>query len=172
MAQWRLLKNSVIKRCELMWNFVREIPGWLARQVSAWIGREAQANDMYRGNTSSRNTHQAERSARAIHPLFICLIGIGGFQPTILVFAAERCPATNATKVVSVQGNVTWNVVNNTALTQAKLNDILCVGDTVRVGVRSLCTVATPGAAAVLGMLHCYSGQPQALVVVRVDTQV
>jgi tetratricopeptide (TPR) repeat protein len=137
MAQWRLLKNSITKRCELMWNFLNEIPEWLAQRVSAWIGREAQADAMYRGSSPSRNTHQADRSARAIHPLFICLIGIGTLQPTIVVFAAGRCPAANATKVVSVQGNVTWSAVSNATLNAAKFNDLLCVGDTVRVGAKS-----------------------------------
>ncbi len=144
MAQWRLLKNSIIKRCELMWNFLNEIPEWLARNVSAWIGREAQADAMYRGSSPSRNTHQADRSAHAMHPLFICLIGIGTLQPTIVVFAAERCPATNATKVVSVQGKVTWSVISNATLNAAKLNDLLCVGDTVRVGGKSRAVLRLP----------------------------
>jgi tetratricopeptide (TPR) repeat protein len=144
MAQWGLLKQSTNKRCELMWNFLREIPKWLAQRVSAWIGREAHADAMYRGNSSSRNTHQADRSASAIHPLIICLIGIGTLNPMIVVFAAERCPATNATKVVSVQGNVTWNVTNNAALTPAKLNDLLCVGDTVQVGAKSRAVLRLP----------------------------
>ena len=144
MAQWRLLKKSTTKRCELMWNFFSEIPKWLARTVSALIGREAHADAMCQGNSSSRNTHQAERPARAIHPLIVCLVGIGTLNPVVVVFAAERCPASNATKVVSVQGNVTWSVVNNATLTQAKLNDALCVGDTVRVGAKSRAVLRLP----------------------------
>ena len=144
MAQWRHLKNLINKRCELMWNFLREIPRRLARSVSALIGREAHADAMYRGSSSSRNTYQADRSASAIHPLFVCLVGIGTLNPVMVVFAAERCPATNATKVVSVQGNVNWSVINNAALTRAKLNDLLCVGDTVQVGAKSRAVLRLP----------------------------
>jgi Tfp pilus assembly protein PilF len=144
MAQWGFLKQSTNKRCELMWNFLREIPNWLAQKVPAWIGREAHADAMYRGSSPSRNTHQADRSASAINPLFVCLIGVGTLNPMIVVFAAERCPATNATKVVSVQGNVTWNVINNATLTPAKLNDLLCVGDTVQVGAKSRAVLRLP----------------------------
>jgi tetratricopeptide (TPR) repeat protein len=144
MAQWRLLKQLKNKRCELMWNFLNEIPGKLTRRVSAWIGREAHADAMYRGSSPSRNTHQADRSARAINPLFICLLGVGTLNPVVVVFGAERCPATNATKVVSVQGNVTWSVISNATLTAAKLNDLLCVGDTVRVGAKSRAVLRLP----------------------------
>lgn len=93
---------------------------------------------MYRGSASSRNISQTDRSARAVHPLFIVwLVGIGTFQPTIVVLAAERYPAPTATRVVSVQGNVTWSLIDNATLQAAKLNDTLCVGDTVRVGAKS-----------------------------------
>jgi tetratricopeptide (TPR) repeat protein len=137
MAQCMLITTLIPARCKLMWNFVREIPEWLARRVSAWIGREAHADTMAQGSALSRSTHQSDRSARSLHPLFVCLLGVGTLNPVVVVFAAERCPATNATRVVSVQGKVTWNVINNTTLTPAKLNDILCVGDTVRVGAKS-----------------------------------
>ena len=137
MAQCMLITTLIPVRCKLMWNFVREIPEWLARRVSAWIGREAHADTMAQGSALSRSTHQSDRSARSLHPLFVCLLGVGTLNPVVVVFAAERCPATNATRFVSVQGKVTWNVINNTTLTPAKLNDILCVGDTVRVGAKS-----------------------------------
>lgn len=101
MAQWRLTKTLFSTRHNQMWSFLREIPEWLARSVSAWMGREAQASVMYRGSASSRNISQTDRSARAVHPLFIVwLVGIGTFQPTIVVLAAERCPAPTATRVV------------------------------------------------------------------------
>lgn len=101
MAQWRLTKTLFSTRHNQMWSFLREIPEWLARSVSAWMGREAQASVMYRGSASSRNISQTDRSGRAVHPLFIvCLVGIGTFQPTIVVLAAERCPAPTATRVV------------------------------------------------------------------------
>lgn len=145
MAQWRLTKTLFSTRHNQMWSFLREIPEWLARSVSAWVGREAQARVMYRGSASSRNISQTDRSARAVHPLFIVwLVGIGTFQPTIVVLAAERCPAPTATRVVSVQGNVTWSLIDNATLQAAKLNDTLCVGDTVRVGATSRAVLRLP----------------------------
>jgi tetratricopeptide (TPR) repeat protein len=136
MAQWRLLTTSTTKRCENMWNFVKGIPTRLARKVLAQWRQEAQADVMHQRTSSIRNT-QAGRATRIVNPIFVCLLGVGTLNPVVVVFAAERCPATNATKVVSVQGNVTFSVINNAALTPAKLNDILCVGDTVRVGAKS-----------------------------------
>ena len=145
MAQYHLITTSTSKCCKLMWNFVKEIPEWLARSVSAWMGREAQASVMYRGSASSRNISQSDRSARAAHPLFIiCLVGIGTFQPIIVVLAAERCPAPTATRVVSVQGNVTWSLLDSATLQAAKFNDTLCVGDTVRVGAKSRAVLRLP----------------------------
>ena len=145
MAQWRLTKTLFSTRHNQMWSFLREIPEWLARSVSACMGREAQANVMYRGSASSRNTTQTDCSARAVHSLFIvCLVGIGTFQPIIVVLAAERCPAPTATRVVSVQGNVTWSLINNATVQAAKLNDTLCVGDTVRVGGKSRAVLRLP----------------------------
>ena len=145
MAQWRLTKTLFSTRHNQMWSFLREIPKWLARSVSARMGREAQARVMYRGSASSRNISPTVRSARAVHPLVIvCLVGIGTFQPTIVVLAAERCPAPTATRVVSVQGNVTWSLLDSATLQAAKLNDTLCVGDTVRVGAKSRAVLRLP----------------------------
>jgi tetratricopeptide (TPR) repeat protein len=144
MAQWWLITTSILARCEIMWNFFTEIPRWLARRVSARIGREAQADTMYRGSASPGKFTQTDRSASTAHSFFICLIGIGTLQPVLIVVAAERCPATNATKVVSVQGNVTWSVINNATLQSAKLNDVLCVGDTVQVGAKSRAVLRLP----------------------------
>ena len=87
MARWRVLKDSNNRRCDLMWDFVIDVPNWLGREVSAWIGREAQADIMYCGSASSHNTHQADRCAHVIHPLFICPIGIGALHPVAVVFA-------------------------------------------------------------------------------------
>ena len=143
MAQWTLIINSIVMRCITMWNFLLEIPKCLTRRVSALSGQEAQADIMQCG-ASSRTRIQAERSARGVKPIFFCLIGIGTLSPVVVVFAVERCPATNATKVVSVQGNVTWNVINNAALQSAKLDAILCVGDTVRVGAKSRAVLRLP----------------------------
>lgn len=146
MAQWRLIKKSIVVRCVMTWNFVMRITNRLARKLLVLTGWEAQASAMYRGNSSTRNTHQANGPARAysIHPIIVCLIGIAGFQPVIFVFAAERCVAPAATRVVSVQGNVTWSIVGSAALEPAKLNDLLCVGDTVRVGAKSRAVLRLP----------------------------
>ena len=144
MAQWRLTKTLFSTRHNQMWSFLREIPERLARSVSACMGREAQANVMYRGSASSTNSTHAYGSARGVNPLFLCLIGIGTLHPVIVVFAAERCPATAAARVVSVQGNVTWSLINATAQPPAKLNDSLCVGDTVRVGAKSRAVLRLP----------------------------
>ena len=145
MAQWRLTKTLFSTRHNQMWSFLREIPKWLARSVSACMGREAQASVMYRGSASSLNISPTDRAARAVHPLFIvCLVGIGTFQPIIVVLAAERCPAPTATRVVSVQGNVTWSLLDSATLQAAKFNDTLCVGDTVRVGAKSRAVLRLP----------------------------
>ncbi len=52
--------------------------------------------------------------------------------------------APAATRVVSVQGNVTWSLVGSTTLSPAKLNDLLCVGDTVSVGTKSRAVLRLP----------------------------
>ena len=144
MAQWQLITTSILVCCELMWNFLRGIPARLARRVSEWSGQEAQADAMYCGNASTRNNFQSYDSMRRVNPIFLCLIGIGTLHPVVVVFAAERCPATAATRVVSVQGNVTWSLINATAQQAAKLNDSLCVGDTVRVGAKSRAVLRLP----------------------------
>ena len=146
MAQYHLITTSTSKRCKLMWNFIEGIPKRLARRVLALTGWEAQASAMYRGSSSTRNINPANGPARAstIHPIVLCLIGIGSFQPVIVVFAAERCVAPAATRVVSVQGNVTWSIVGGAALEPAKLNDLLCAGDTVRVGTKSRAVLRLP----------------------------
>ena len=127
-----------------MWNFVKEIPGWLARRVSASSGQEARADARYCGNASTRNNFQSYDSMRRVNPIFLCLIGIATLHPVVVVFAAERCPATAAARVVSVQGNVTRSLINATAQQAAKLNDSLCVGDTVRVGAKSRAVLRLP----------------------------
>ncbi len=129
-----------------LWNCIERIPRWLARTMLALTGREAQQSAMYRGSASTGNTHQASKPARpsSFHPIVLCLIGIGGLQPMVLVFAAERCLAPAATRVVSVQGNVTWSLVGSTSLSPAKLNDLLCVGDTIRVGTKSRAVLRLP----------------------------
>jgi tetratricopeptide (TPR) repeat protein len=146
MAQLRFITSLIVVRCVKTWNFIKGIPNWLAQTMLALTGREAQASAMYRGSSSTSNINQANGSTRAstIHPIILCLIGIGGLQPVILVFAAERCVAPTATRVVSVQGNVTWSIVGSTALSLAKLNDLLCVGDTIRVGTKSRAVLRLP----------------------------
>lgn len=146
MAQWRLITSSVVVCCVMTFKFVMGITKRLASKLLALTGWEAQASAMCRGSSSARNINRANGQARAysIHSIVLCLIGIGGFQPVIVVFAAERCVAPAATRVVSVQGNVTWSVVGSAALEPAKLNDLLCVGDTVRVGAKSRAVLRLP----------------------------
>ena len=43
-----------------------------------------------------------------------------------------------------MQGNVTWSLIDNATLQAAKLNDTLCVGDTVRVGTKSRAVLRLP----------------------------
>ncbi len=145
MAQWRLLKNSINKRCELMWNFLREIPERLAQSVSAWIGREAQADAMYRGSSPSRNTHQADRSARAIHPIVHlphrhrhAAARRSSFLPPSAAPPLTQ-PKSSLSKVTSLGASI-----SNATLTAAKFNDLLCVGDTVRVGAKSRAVLRLP----------------------------
>lgn len=146
MAQLRLIKTSIKIRCVNVWNCIKWIPKGLAKWMLAITGREAQQSTMYHGSASTCSTHPANGASRAItlHPIILCFVGIAGLQPVLVVVAAERCVAPAATRVVSVQGNVTWSLVGSTSLTPAKLNDLLCIGDTVRVGTKSRAVLRLP----------------------------
>ncbi len=135
-----------VVRCVKTWNFAEGIPKRPARKLLALTGWEAQLSAMNRGNLSTRNINHANARSRSftLHPIILCPIGIGGFQPVIVVFAAERCIAPTATRLVSEQGNVTWSTLGNAALAPAKLNDLLCARDTVRLGTKSRAVLRLP----------------------------
>ncbi len=118
--------------------------GWHEACRHGWDGRLKQASCIEAAHLRVTFLRLTAPRALFTRSLLFGLSVSALFSRPSLFWPPSAAPLPPRPVSFSVQGNVTWSLIDNSTLQAAKLNDTLCVGDTVRVGAKSRAVLRLP----------------------------